>query len=468
MITNDEKIFWFLWQASCFKIGSVIFFRQDHQHLAQFEQVSLPVQVPTVSQPFTARPTKKSSRHRTTITPSYTPPRLPVVPYTEERPELKEIPFTVRPTIKSNPYGSTVLDHDVKLKSPFEDQIHNFGGKFNQVGKHPAKPAHASYNVDQADFGLVTAGDGSTDYMDGGYKGLPNFNFPGLHDDRPDFSTQNPIKKKPGKIQEHYHKYPSSSLPNKGVAAVDDDDDDDSDFQEYADEATFGDLKFKLPNGGSFPDQPSLSDSMLRDLPGLGIHPNYPSTEDTLIDLKDLYLKNPFGNDFIRLEVDTERFRHNKTASGGIHHIPLLINGYPDIVKKTRRNDDTKKTIERKSDQKPTSTASTSAPKQSETKTPARSQKPKSINRMGSVNVNVNAKVNANDRKDAETKPKLIRTSPPEPVQKNVQRQQVKKAPPPPVQKKVPTRKTPSSATPSTTSTTKTPFVSKVQGPKLL
>ena len=84
------------------------------------------------------------------------------------------------------------------------------------------------------------------------------------------------------------------------------------------------------------------------------------------------------------------------------------------------------------------------------------------------MNVNVNAKVNANDRKDAETKPKLIRTSPPEPVQKNVQRQQVKKAPPPPVQKKVPTRKTPSSATPSTTSTTKTPFVSKVQGPKLL
>lgn len=47
-------------------------------------------------------------------------------------------------------------------------------------------------------------------------------------------------------------------------------------------------------------------------------------------------MKNPFGNDFIRLEVDADRFRHNKTGSGGIHHIPLIINGYPDIVEKTK------------------------------------------------------------------------------------------------------------------------------------
>lgn len=47
-------------------------------------------------------------------------------------------------------------------------------------------------------------------------------------------------------------------------------------------------------------------------------------------------MKNPFGNDFIRLEVDADRFRHNKTGSGGIHHIPLIVNGYPDIVEKTK------------------------------------------------------------------------------------------------------------------------------------
>jgi hypothetical protein len=57
------------------------------------------------------------------VTPPYTPPRLPVVPYSEERPELKEIPFTVQPKVKFNPYGATITDHDVKLKSPFEDQV---------------------------------------------------------------------------------------------------------------------------------------------------------------------------------------------------------------------------------------------------------------------------------------------------------------------------------------------------------
>jgi hypothetical protein len=123
----------------------------------------------------------------------------------------------------------------VKLKSPFEDPLHNFGGKFNPPeGQHPAKPAHSSYNVNQDDLGLVLEGDqDSTDYMDGGYKGLPNFNFPGLHDDRPDFSTQNPVKRPAvGKVQEHFHKYPAlKNVPSKGNS-----DDDDSDFLDYSDD----------------------------------------------------------------------------------------------------------------------------------------------------------------------------------------------------------------------------------------
>ena len=39
------------------------------------------------------------------------------------------------------------------------------------------------------------------------------------------------------------------------------------------------------------------------------------------------YLANPFGSDFVRLEVDPDRYSHNKTL--GIRHIPLKVNGYP-------------------------------------------------------------------------------------------------------------------------------------------
>ncbi len=36
------------------------------------------------------------------------------------------------------------------------------------------------------------------------------------------------------------------------------------------------------------------------------------------------YLKNPYGSNFIRLEVDEDRFRHNKSAIG-IRHVPLMV-----------------------------------------------------------------------------------------------------------------------------------------------
>ncbi len=35
------------------------------------------------------------------------------------------------------------------------------------------------------------------------------------------------------------------------------------------------------------------------------------------------YLKNPFGSDFIKLEVDSERLKHNKTS--GVIHVPLVV-----------------------------------------------------------------------------------------------------------------------------------------------
>jgi len=445
-------------------------------------QVSLPVRVPTlasitVAEPFTVRPSKKSARHRTTTSLPYTPPRLPIAPYAEERPELKNIPFTVRPTPKSNPYGSTVYEHDVELKSPFEDPIHNFGGNLNsQSVKHPDKPSHSSYNVEHPDVTLLNGGgEQISDYMDGGYKGLPNFNFPGVHDDRPDYTAPTSSKKPPvGKLQEHFFKYPTlAASPNKGKGVVDQE----AEFQEYSDgDATFGDLKFHLPNDGSFPDQPS--DSMLRDLPDMGIHPNYPSTEDTLVDLKDLYLKNPFGNDFIRLEVDAERFRHNKTASGGIHHIPLIINGYPDIVKKTRRNDDESKTknIERNGESKPKNSnkrtgeqrpknASRNNQPNNKPKNVNRmsDQKPKNVNRMGDLkpkNLNMNEELKAkSDSNKPQSKP--MRT----PHQESNHSRRKTKAPPPAAVKKVSNRNSASSTTPTstTTTTTKSPFAAKVR-----
>lgn len=416
--------------------------------------------------------------------------------------ELKDIPFTVRPTPKSNPYGSTVLDHDVKLKSPFEDSVHNFGGKFNGDNvKHPDKPAHSSYNVQQTDLPQVTAVDEdyNLDYMDGGYKGLPNFNFPGVHDDRPDFAGTPGVVGKPpavGKLQEHFHGLGSKGKKQKPAVV-----DVEAEFEDYSSgDASFGDLKFNLPNDGSFPDQPdqpeqTLSESMLRDLPDMGIHPNYPSTEDTLVDLKDLYLKNPFGNDFIRLEVDAERFRHNKTSSGGIHHIPLIINGYPDIVKKTNRNDDSKN-IERKNGEskpkngnnrnsaetkpKTTNNRDTKPPKSSSQRN-ADQMRQKSVNRIGDLKPK-----NSNNRqqqqnppeskpknvlnrngepkpKQNEVKPKSkpIRTSPAEPQQLN---RRNLKAPPPAAVKKVPSnRSQPPATAPVTASPAKTPFATQVR-----
>jgi len=42
------------------------------------------------------------------------------------------------------------------------------------------------------------------------------------------------------------------------------------------------------------------------------------------------YLRNPFGEDFIKLEIDQNNFRTNKTKPG-VHHIPLDVHGFPDV-----------------------------------------------------------------------------------------------------------------------------------------
>ena len=94
--------------------------------------------------------------------------------------------------------------------------------------------------------------------------------------------------------------------------------------------ASFGDAQFQLPKDGKLPDRPI--DTILRDLPDTEEDPEFPKDNSYGQDQK-MYLKNPYGSDFIRLEVDVDRYTHNKSSSVGVHHIPLMINGAPHAMK---------------------------------------------------------------------------------------------------------------------------------------
>ena len=126
-----------------------------------------------------------------------------------------------------------------------------------------------------------------------GYKGIGALSHPGLHDDRPPYRLS----------------------------------------QDEDDLATFGGLKFQLPTDGTFPDRPMIDDSkaVLRDLPDVD-QLDYEESGKKGRQYGKSYLQNPYGADFIRLEIDSNRYKHNKTRPrlGGIHHIPLKIHGYAE------------------------------------------------------------------------------------------------------------------------------------------
>jgi len=96
---------------------------------------------------------------------------------------------------------------------------------------------------------------------------------------------------------------------------------------------------------------------VFRDLPGQIVTPNFPikfpgsgiSLEDSQPDIqipsfenffKDKfnkeddddrkYLGNPFGDSFIKMEIDPTKFKTNKTRPS-VHHIPLDIHGFPKV-----------------------------------------------------------------------------------------------------------------------------------------
>ncbi|CAB4055888.1 unnamed protein product [Lepeophtheirus salmonis] len=93
----------------------------------------------------------------------------------------------------------------------------------------------------------------------------------------------------------------------------------------------FSNTKIKL-EPGSLPDRPTV----FRDLPNMKEpHPQYPTNDKrpppppvpTTADFVSQYLKNPYGSNFIRMEIDQDRFKHNRTKPGSIH-IPLMIKDY--------------------------------------------------------------------------------------------------------------------------------------------
>ena len=209
--------------------------------------------------------------------------------------------------------------------------------------------------------------DNRRDYNDPSLVGINFYKQYGQHDDRP---LQLPTASSPtAEVEEDKYEY-----------------DDTSDAEEERPkrrpgEIRFGGMSFALPPPGAFPDIPEeeyeyesdydydhrpVSDvypnhpissvfpnrpvsEVFRDLPDKKADPNFPTAfpagqgisivESDSVEVpsfenffsnQNSYLDNPFGGDFIKLEIDPDRFDTNKTAPG-VHHIPLDVYGYPDV-----------------------------------------------------------------------------------------------------------------------------------------
>ena len=274
--------------------------------------------------PFTVRPTLPVGQVK--LWPQEIPTKRPK-PYTA-RPKLTSrvwnealttaTPFTVRPTKtptpfnynSNSPYGGkpqkkshAYVHHDVELKSPFESTVNGFHGNqgFIRDSFHKSHPQAGSIFTTPSTFPDYEIYDDEDDQpykiLQDGYKGIGSLSHPGLHDDRPPFQLSHDF--------------------GKGM-------DDEK-------KASFGNLKFNLPINGKLPDMPLDDDTaLLRDLPNID-QLDYEDSGKKGHQYGKSYLKNPYGADFIRLEVDTNRYKHNKTRRiGGIHHIPLKIHGYAE------------------------------------------------------------------------------------------------------------------------------------------
>lgn len=108
------------------------------------------------------------------------------------------------------------------------------------------------------------------------------------------------------------------------------------------------------PVSSIFPNRP-VSD-IFRDLPQTLEHPEFPSyfpgqdgfaaeesnpkmpSFDKFVQESEKYLNNPFGSDFIKMEIDQSKFKTNQTKPS-VHHIPLDVHGFPNVPKYDPEND---------------------------------------------------------------------------------------------------------------------------------
>jgi hypothetical protein len=282
--------------------------------------------------PFTVRPTKKP------FVQIYTKKPLPAASWPTKKPFVQiytkkplpaaswttATPFTVRPSktpashnyIHNSPHGvsssndyqsHSYVHHDVKLKSPFDSAIGDFTGnkgfiRDEVVNSHP-HASTSSYFDNGLSIDDYHGEEEGFDYLEDGYKGIGALNYPGQHDDRP------PVK---GVAPSSYSSFSTAFKTQQ--------------------QASFGDLKFNLPTRGIFPDRPLLDNTkVLRDLPTIDqLDYEDEGVGESHNEYGKSYLQNPYGADFIRLEVDSSRYKHNKTRRMGIHHIPLKVHGYAE------------------------------------------------------------------------------------------------------------------------------------------
>merc|ERR1719391_2013145 len=184
-------------------------------------------------------------------------------------------------------------------------------------------------------------------------KGLNFYQQYGQHDDRPTHSRLAPSEKDMGEQEEEEEQ------------------------RRRPGEIRFGGMSFALPPPGAFPDRPEEIEEkkvseiypghpasqvfpnrpvseVFRDIPEQKLVPELPTSFPTRQGIRieethaaddvkvpsfenffnddsiGSYLRNPFGEDFIKLEIDQNNFRTNKTKPG-VHHIPLDVHGFPDV-----------------------------------------------------------------------------------------------------------------------------------------
>jgi len=274
-------------------------------------------------------------------------------------------PFTARPAI--NLEGGSYMKSSFRQRlrparqpapyNGFEDRD-TFGNDDEEDDDAPhfrEIPEKESFDYEEIKpfvaFGKEDAEGG--DLGESSMKGVNFYQQYGQHDDRPTLSRLAPSKKDMGE------------------------EDEEEEQRRRPGEIRFGGMSFALPPPGAFPDRPEDIEEkkvseiypghpasqvfpnrpvseVFRDIPEQKLAPEIPpsfppsqgirieetpATADVKVpsfenffsdDSIGSYLRNPFGEDFIKLEIDQSNFRTNKTKPS-VHHIPLDVHGFPDV-----------------------------------------------------------------------------------------------------------------------------------------